>query len=162
QTGSGGGTGSLYGGPGSDYFFYGFPQSSGGSSGSGSGSGGAGSGSGGDGAGGAGNGFPLFGSFPLDSNFVVVPQFFDPDQVRLPQFFFGNAFDFTGVPVGAVAVRPSPPASHITQTSNGYQRARSVLAHTKFSPNDFVVVPLPDQDGSQVKDQYPKNQKPKY
>ncbi len=46
-----------------------------------------------------------------------------------------SAWDANGeMPQGVSETSPLPPSSYIIQSSNGYQRAREVLSHTKYSP----------------------------
>ncbi|XP_029954699.1 probable peroxisomal membrane protein PEX13 [Salarias fasciatus] len=154
QTGTGGGStgggdsvlGTYYGGGPS--YFYGTGGAGYGSTAGGGGSGGKGSGSRGSGSAGsdtddsAGPGFPVFQAFPWGHKFHVVPQVFNLNDLTLPEFL-DNPWDGNDVPLGSVDVPLVPPSSHIVQTSNGYQRARSVLAHSKYSPDDWDVLPLP-------------------
>ncbi|CAN9508881.1 unnamed protein product [Ophioblennius macclurei] len=169
QSGTGGGSagggdsvlGSYYGGGPSFYYGtggtgYGSPGGGGGSAGKGvvgSGTGSVGSrGSGSTGSesdDGAGLGFPVFHAFPWGHKFHVVPQVFNLNDLKLPEFP-DDPFDADDLTLGSVDAPLVPPSSQITQTSNGYQRARSVLSHSKYSPDDWDVLPLPSgEDGDE-------------
>ncbi|KAE8283762.1 hypothetical protein D5F01_LYC17082 [Larimichthys crocea] len=45
-----------------------------------------------------------------------------------------SAMPYGGMQQGPSETSPLPPSSYIIQSSNGYQRAREVLSHTKYSP----------------------------
>uniref|UniRef100_A0A3Q1GUG7 Uncharacterized protein n=1 Tax=Acanthochromis polyacanthus TaxID=80966 RepID=A0A3Q1GUG7_9TELE len=54
-----------------------------------------------------------------------------------------NAWDTDEVPLGMIEPPAVAPSSYIIQSSNGYQRARELLSHSKYSPDIFDHFLLP-------------------
>lgn len=74
--------------------------------------------------------------FQLSESFLkhMFPNrlFPDPDAWEAPE-----------VPLGMIEPPPVVPSSYIVQSSNGYQRARELLSHSKYSPDIFDHFLLP-------------------
>lgn len=74
-----------------------------------------------------------------------------------PQFLFPNGWPYArnfpdlsvlntagAVPQAAVAkVSPLPPSSYIIQSRNAYDRAREVMSHSTYTPEDIYLPPYP-------------------
>uniref|UniRef100_A0A3P8SUF6 Uncharacterized protein n=1 Tax=Amphiprion percula TaxID=161767 RepID=A0A3P8SUF6_AMPPE len=54
-----------------------------------------------------------------------------------------NAWETDEVPLGMIEPPAVAPSSYIIQSSNGYQRARELLSHSKYSPDIFDHFLLP-------------------
>ncbi|XP_054860805.1 uncharacterized protein LOC111582279 isoform X2 [Amphiprion ocellaris] len=110
------------------------------------GSGGAGGGTGGGaGSGGSGGSGFFSSSLPFGSAgftpLINYPQGFSydindlrPRFVRLPD---PSVWIPDNIPTDPFPLVVRGPTSYIVQSSNGYQRARELLSHSKYSPDDF-------------------------
>lgn len=134
RSGSDSGGGSTAGGPGPGYdssFSPGVAYAGSSGPGSASSSGGAAPSSGG---GADPFGFPFPGLSPSTFLRHLIPPRLLPDV---------NAWDTDEVPLGLIEPPAVAPSSYIIQSSNGYQRARELLSHSKYSPDIFDHFLLP-------------------
>uniref|UniRef100_A0A3B5A495 Uncharacterized protein n=1 Tax=Stegastes partitus TaxID=144197 RepID=A0A3B5A495_9TELE len=90
-------------------------------------------------------GFPFVRGLPWDElpKGGLPPSFFLKHLVPPRLLPDVNAWNTDEVPLGMIEGPPVVPSSYIVQSTNGYQRARELLSHSKFSPDIFDHFPLP-------------------